>query len=283
MKRLMLILFVVVFLVVGWSSVSYSEISPEAKVKAIQSLTTKIAARKVIFKEIFNIWKKASPKMKSAIARRLKIQESKIAGLLEQLSNLRAAPVTGLQKLTKEVKGVAAPAKVNLIKRLERLDKEDKEVRSEVYESQPQFQDYKWGSSIEEVRLQINSKEHYVFEIDTPKEKLGFGYRDMILHKKVLVWFLFTPRTEKLCRVKLVWGRDYDNYDNDYGIKYSLLKTLTKKYGEPVRSGLWYDYKWGSYLELWGSVGTTLSYISGEYAPIQVQEEDEIFYIRYRR
>jgi len=283
MKRLMLVLSMVVFLVVGWSSVSYSEISPEVKVKAIQSLTAKIAAkianRKLIYKQIFNRWKKASPKMKLAIAKRLKIQESKIAGLRKQLSNLKAAPDTELQKLAKVAKGVVAPSKVNLIERL------DKEVRSKVYESQPQFQDYKWGSSIEEVRLQINSGDHYdVFEIDTPREKLGIGHRDMILHKKVLIWFLFTPRTEKLCRVKLVWGRDHgDNYDNDYGVKNSLLKILTKKYGEPVRSGLWYDYKWGSYLELWGSVGTTLSYISGEYTPIQVQEEDEVFYTRYRR
>ena len=279
MKRLMLVLFVVVFLVGGWSNVAYPEISPEAKVKAIQSLTTKIAARKFMYKRIFNVWKNASPKMKSAIARRLKIQESKLAGLLKQLSDLRVTPDTKLQKSAKVVKGVATPTKVNLIKRL------DKEVRSEVYESQPQFQDYKWGSSIEEVVSQINSKKQYdVFEIDTPKEKLGIGYRDIILNKKVLIWFLFTPRTEKLCRVKLVWGRDYgDNYDNDYGVKYSLLKTLTEKYGRPVRSGLWYDYKWGSYLELWGSVGTTLSYISGEYTPIQVQEEDEVLYIKYRR
>jgi len=280
MKRLMLVLVVVVFLVGGWSNVAYPEISPEIKDKAIKSLTAKIAARRVIFKEIFNIWKKASPKMKSAIARRLKVQESKIAGLLKQLSDLRVAPVTKLQKSAKKVaKGVVAPTKVNLIKRL------DKEVRSEVYESQPQFQDYKWGSSIEEVVSQINSKGHSdVFEMGTPREKLGIGYRDMVQHKKVLIWFLFTPRTEKLCRVKLVWGRDYgDNYDNDHGVKGSLLKTLTEKYGSPVRSGLWYDYKWGSYLELWGSVGTTLSYISGEYTPIQVWEEDEIFYTKYKR
>ncbi len=274
MKRLMLVLSMVVLLVVGSCSEAYPEISPEAKVKAIQSLTTKIAARKFIYKKIFNVWKNASPKMKSAIARRLKIQESKLAGLLKQLSDLRVTPGTKLQKSAKVV-----PTKVNLIKRL------DKEVRSEVYESQPQFQDYKWGSSIEEVVSQINSKKQYdVFEIDTPKEKLGIGYRDIILNKKVLIWFLFTPRTEKLCRVKLVWGRDYgDNYDNDYGVKYSLFKTLTEKYGEPFRSGLWYDYKWGSHLELWGSVGTTLSYISGEYTPIQVQEEDEVLYIKYRR
>jgi len=95
------------FLVASEGKVVFTEITPEAKIKAVQSLTKKIAAQKVSYKKMFDVWKKASPKMKTGIAARLTKQKGAIDGLKKQIKTIQ---LTRVQKLVGTAKGIAGTA-----------------------------------------------------------------------------------------------------------------------------------------------------------------------------
>lgn len=127
------------------------------------------------------------------------------------------------------------------------------------------IEDFKWGSSIEEVKELIISKGHY------PVQTSGgnVGYIDVILSEEVLVAFYFTPKTRKLYKAALNWNTDR--------IRDRLQKILDQKYGtsgresEDVKEYQQEDYR--LILEL-GSSDTLLGLYSNEYTDIHKQEEE---------
>lgn len=96
-------------------------------------------------------------------------------------------------------------------------------------DSKIQFENYKWGSSIDEVEGIILSG--------------GFGarrltgcvpttsYLNKVFDEKAYIRFFFTPKTKKLHMINVEWNNELE-WENIY-LANSILKTLTEKYGRP--------------------------------------------------
>lgn len=125
------------------------------------------------------------------------------------------------------------------------------------------IKDFKWGSSIEEVKELIISKGH----TPTQTSRGNVGYLDVILGEEVLVGFYFTPETRKLCKAGLHWNTDR--------VRNRLQKILAQKYGTSGReSEDLKEYQQEDYrliLEL-GSSDTLLCLYSNKYTDKQKEE-----------
>lgn len=88
--------------------------------------------------------------------------------------------------------------------------------------NQQLFENYKWGSSPDEVKKIAASKGHDVTDLEDAS-----GYISRLLDEKVRVIFHFSPIAKELCSVVLHW--------ESTNVSKPLLKILTKKYGPPLR------------------------------------------------
>lgn len=93
--------------------------------------------------------------------------------------------------------------------------------------STPQFENYEWGKSIEEVKRLVEKKS--ILEDANNKNENVISYKDTILKGEVRVLLFFTPETKKLYSVLL---RLY-NYVYTFDL---LLEVLTGKYGDPSKT-----------------------------------------------
>lgn len=149
--------------------------------------------------------------------------------------------------------------------------------RANATEIQPQFEDYKWGSTFDEVKEIIISKGHHIDPRFTQPDLGIMISSDKILGWEVKVYFHFTSKTRKLYMVSLFWDKLETAMVCD-----SLLRILTKKYG-PAE----FDKDEGRYWWQGESVSLCLSltrakkklhlmYLSEKYSKLSIQENSEI-------
>jgi len=130
-----------------------------------------------------------------------------------------------------------------------------------------QFQDFKWGSSMEEVRTIIVSREH---EVIRGIHQNHMGYVDEILNEIVTIGFYFTPKTQKLYMIGFLWKTNV--------VGNQLLKLIEKKYGPPtITKDNMRKYKSGDHIILLElrSNETILGEYSSKYSTINKKEETE--------
>lgn len=138
-------------------------------------------------------------------------------------------------------------------------------------EVEPRFENYKWGSSLDEVKEIVTSKGHRMLLQHPPSSLPSIIYSDRILCKEVTILFVFTPKTQKLCSINLNW-------EDATSVGRSLLRILTEKYGEPSRPNQFIEqHWWGLSIRLeFGFWETDLTYYSKKYIAMYMQEESEI-------
>jgi len=149
--------------------------------------------------------------------------------------------------------------------------------RANATEIQPQFEDYKWGSTFDEVKEMIISKGHHMDPRFTQPDLGTMISSDKILGWEVKVYFHFTPKTQKLYQVSLSWDElgTVIVYD-------SLLRILTKKYGPPEIDKKDEKLYWQrESVSLCLSLTRTkkklhLMYLSEKYSKLNMQECSEI-------
>lgn len=128
------------------------------------------------------------------------------------------------------------------------------------------FEDFKWGSNIEEVEAVIVSKGHKAIRGIYQDH---VGYVDEILNERVTVGFYFTPKTQKLYMIGLLWRTNL--------VSGRLLKLIEEKYGLPiVEVDNMKKYQLGDSIILLetGSLDTVLGYYSSKYKNINKQESE---------
>jgi len=96
-------------------------------------------------------------------------------------------------------------------------------------DSKIQFENYKWGSSIDEV-------EGIILSGGFGARRLagcipGVSYLNKVFDEEAYIRFFFTPKTKKLHMINVEWDNK-PGWENVYLVN-SILKTLTKKYGKP--------------------------------------------------
>jgi len=84
------------------------------------------------------------------------------------------------------------------------------------------FENFKWGNNIEEVKEVIFSMKRSPIELISN----NLAYMDVILNEDVTRGFYFTPKTQKLYMMGLLWET---NRVND-----RLLEIIKEKYGNPI-------------------------------------------------
>lgn len=82
-----------------------------------------------------------------------------------------------------------------------------------------QFEDYKWGDKKKDILDKLNSSQKIFFEMGS-----SIGYLDTIAGHECMVKLIFSPKSEELASIELVW----DNKDLGERLKAWLIE----KYGE---------------------------------------------------
>jgi len=132
-----------------------------------------------------------------------------------------------------------------------------------------QYENYKWGTTKQEVLQQVNEK-GYKIELEDDSSVI---YTDNLFDKKINVLLVFTPKTKLLCALSIS--------SKDSSVGRDLKPILTKKYGEPERPNQFMDkYIWqenGSLsLVLQYDHKTGLGYYSKKYFLIYRKETEQI-------
>jgi len=126
------------------------------------------------------------------------------------------------------------------------------------------FEEYKWGSSKEEVSQRIHSRGHKI-ELEKNSQLNLLKYRAKILKKPATVQFLFTPRSKKLVAIKIKW--------EDENIGKNLKPIMCKKYGSPRKLDSDDEYVWRNLVYLDFSENETICiYYSNKYYMKQIEE-----------
>ena len=138
-----------------------------------------------------------------------------------------------------------------------------------------QYEDYEWGLSKQEAKSQIEKKGHSIIKENKLDEdgEIKLFYKDKFFDKEIIVTFLFTPISCKLCSIRVA------SDDEDLGR--DLKPILKEKYGEPIKKDKYEDnYAWmenGSpKLILDYNVETTLIYFSINYFETYQEEKKEL-------
>jgi len=133
-----------------------------------------------------------------------------------------------------------------------------------------QFEDYRWGSSIEEVKKQIERKGHVC---QTEPDCAAIGYIEEILGEVAEVVFAFTPKTDKLASIRISWESE--------DLVKRLAEFLITKYGEPkIKNETLNEFCWHDDMSVLGlryvSMETELVYFSKKYSASIRAEQQEL-------
>lgn len=151
-----------------------------------------------------------------------------------------------------------------------------------------QFEDYKWGTPINEIKQLLKTKEKHW----TKYKEDGIGYRDTIFNYNCEVYLSFTPKDRLLATIAIKWDNTYIGSD--------LKKILTKKYGKSFQDNKHIEeYVWDrkdqenldveelkkilenpptyNFIILnYHFFDTTLFYYGGEYHKLYLEEKEQI-------
>ena len=130
---------------------------------------------------------------------------------------------------------------------------------------QQSFENYKWGSGLDEVEKIVVSKG---FDVINKEDKLE--YVSKVFDEEVCVTFRFSSIMRKLYAVVLRW--------ESANVTKSLVKTLSEKYGPPQREGVFKmsenTYYWlPSVVLKFGTSHTWLYYLSTKIKDTNIQEK----------
>ena len=126
------------------------------------------------------------------------------------------------------------------------------------------FQDYKWGTPIEEVKEQISSTKQ-IIEWETK-----INYNDAIFDKPCRVSLDFTTKEKLLYKISVFWDMDQDRA-HVLGFAEKIRDWVDSQFGSPSdMMGSKSEYVWGgqdnaSRLELFYLYPTRLIYYGGKY------------------
>jgi hypothetical protein len=104
-------------------------------------------------------------------------------------------------------------------------------MRNLRYDKQTRFEKLKWGAQLSEIK-DIMAEKGYSLDKGS-KNSANYShslkYRSTLLGEEVRIKLLFTPETEKLASIDIVW------YDCDRNTRGLLFKILVFKYGAPTK------------------------------------------------
>lgn len=126
------------------------------------------------------------------------------------------------------------------------------------------FQDYKWGTHIEDIKTEIApDKQMIAWETE-------ISYNDSIFDSLCKVTLAFTPEEKLLYKISVYWNNDEDRA-HVLGFGESIRNWINSKFGTPTDMiGSKNEYVWGgqdnaSRIELFYLYPTRLIYYGGKY------------------
>jgi hypothetical protein len=145
----------------------------------------------------------------------------------------------------------------------------------QVFASEYTFQDYKWGTPMEEVKKQISPDTQMLFAWE---DRISFN--DVVFGRRCKVVLGFTPRSKVLCAAGVVWNLTWER-TKVLGFAEEIRDSLVDQYRTPSDEiGSKNHYIWGgrdssSRVELFYLYPTRLLYYGGKYYDQLLKETGE--------
>ncbi|MFC1594408.1 hypothetical protein ACFL38_03680 [Candidatus Omnitrophota bacterium] len=135
-----------------------------------------------------------------------------------------------------------------------------------------QFEDFKWGSTRAAIVLKLRTKEK---DLMFTTNKRIIKYSDTILNDDCSISLEFTPQTNVLASIKIMW--------RDKSIGEDVKQLLTKKYGKLFHPNVFVEeYHWigaTPYERIvlnFDYAATTLTYFGGDFQEKYEEEFEEL-------